>query len=66
MVITETWLTPNIPAEAIKLAGRVAHRADRTSDSSKSKGGGFVFIQTPTGAQMLLQQTLTACQMWSI
>ena len=41
MVITETWLTPTIPAEAIKLAGRIAHRADRTSDSGKSRGGGL-------------------------
>ena len=41
MVITETWLTPTIPAEAIKLAGRIAHRADRTSESGKSRGGGL-------------------------
>ncbi|KAK0142423.1 hypothetical protein N1851_019868 [Merluccius polli] len=34
MVITETWLTPTIPAETIKLAGRIAHRADRTPDST--------------------------------
>ena len=41
MVITETWLTPTIPAEAIKLVGRIAHRADRTSESGKSRGGGL-------------------------
>ncbi len=41
MVITETWLNPTIPAEAIELAGRIAHRADRTSDSGKCRGGGL-------------------------
>lgn len=41
MVITETWLSPTIPAEAIELASRSAHRADRTTDSGKSRGGGL-------------------------
>lgn len=41
MVIMETWLNPTIPAEAVVLAGRSAHRANRTSDSGKSRGGGF-------------------------
>lgn len=41
MVITEKWLNPIIPAEAIELADRTAHRADRTSDSGKSRGGGL-------------------------
>lgn len=41
MVITETWLKPAIPAEAIQVAGRVAHRADRTAESGKNRGGGL-------------------------
>lgn len=51
MVITETWLKPAIPAEAIQLAGRVAHRADRTADSSKNRGGGL--SPTTIGVQTL-------------
>lgn len=41
MVFTETWLNSKIPAEAIELAGRLVHRADRTADSGKSRGGGL-------------------------
>lgn len=40
VVITETWLHAGIPDEAIMLAGRTAHRADRNNNSSKSRSGG--------------------------
>ncbi len=46
MVITETWLNPAIPEEAIRLTGHVAHRADRTTDSVKSRGGGGLCVYT--------------------
>lgn len=39
MIVTATWLRPEVPDKAIMLAGRTAHRADRTSDSGKSRGG---------------------------
>ena len=42
VVVTETWLHSGIADEAITLTGRTAHRADRTSDSGKSRGGGLV------------------------
>ena len=41
LVITETWLDQNIPDAAIDLVGRTVFRADRTSHSGKSKGGGL-------------------------
>lgn len=41
LVITETWINATIPEEAIQLAGYATHRADRTSDSGKSRGGGL-------------------------
>ncbi len=41
LIITETWLNPAIPEEAIRLTGRIAHRADRTADSGKSRGRGL-------------------------
>ncbi|KAI4884971.1 hypothetical protein NFI96_020242, partial [Prochilodus magdalenae] len=40
LCLTETWLSPEIPNEAIEPAGFSVHRADRTKDlSGKSKGG---------------------------
>lgn len=41
MLIMETWLHSSIPDTAIELAGRTAHRHDRTRDSGKSRGGGL-------------------------
>lgn len=38
MVITETWLHTD---EAILLAGRTVHRADRNDEPSKNRGGGL-------------------------
>ncbi|KAI4891120.1 hypothetical protein NFI96_028563 [Prochilodus magdalenae] len=43
--LTETWLSPEIPNEAIEPAGFSVHRTDRTKDlSGKSKGGGVCFM----------------------
>lgn len=39
-LITETWLHENIPDSAVELAGRTIYRSDRTSESSKKRGGG--------------------------
>ncbi|KAI4883698.1 hypothetical protein NFI96_031572 [Prochilodus magdalenae] len=41
----ETWLSPEIPNEAIEPARFSVHRADRTKDlSGRSKGGGVCFM----------------------
>lgn len=40
VVITETWIQAGIPDEAIMLAGRTVHWADRNNNSGKSRGGG--------------------------
>ena len=40
LIITETWLHPDIPDASMQLAGRTLLRGDRTKDSGKSKGGG--------------------------
>ncbi|XP_073669588.1 uncharacterized protein [Paramisgurnus dabryanus] len=41
VIITESWLNPEIPDAAVELAGRSLHRSDRTEDSGKSRGGGL-------------------------
>lgn len=41
MIITETWLTPFVPEDAISLSGRTAHRQDRDKHSGKTRGGGL-------------------------
>lgn len=41
MIMSETWLHPGIPEEAIVQADRTVHRAERNSASSKGKGGGM-------------------------
>ncbi|XP_072771248.1 uncharacterized protein [Nerophis lumbriciformis] len=41
MIITETWLHPEIPDASMQLAGRTLLRRDRTKDSGKSRGGGL-------------------------
>lgn len=42
MIFTETWLNSSFPDNAIELAGRYTHRADRTADGSgKTRGGGL-------------------------
>lgn len=42
MIFTETWLNNSCPDNAIELAGRHTHRADRIADDSgKTRGGGL-------------------------
>ena len=41
LIITETWLHPDIPDASVQLAGRTLLRWDRTKDSGKSRGGGL-------------------------
>jgi len=42
MIFTVTWLNNNCPDNAIELAGRHTHRADRIAeDSGKTRGGGL-------------------------
>lgn len=50
-VFTETWSNATIPGEAIQLAARVIHQADRASSSGKEKGGGLcVYTSQSWGA----------------
>ncbi|XP_054632319.1 uncharacterized protein LOC129181302 [Dunckerocampus dactyliophorus] len=41
--LTGTWLTANIPDAALQQGGFTFHRADRTRDSQKQRGGGVGF-----------------------
>nr|XP_049595883.1 uncharacterized protein LOC125980593 [Syngnathus scovelli] len=41
IIITETWLRPDIPDASMQLASRSLLRADRTLDSGKRRGGGL-------------------------
>ncbi|KAK0137703.1 hypothetical protein N1851_026097 [Merluccius polli] len=41
LIITETWLHPDIPDASVQLAGRTLLCWDRTKDSGKSRGGGL-------------------------
>ncbi|KAL1260011.1 hypothetical protein QQF64_007838 [Cirrhinus molitorella] len=41
LIITETWLHPDIPNASMQLAGCTLLRWDRTKDSGKSRGGGL-------------------------
>ncbi|KAI4802384.1 hypothetical protein KUCAC02_020225, partial [Chaenocephalus aceratus] len=41
LVITETWLHPQIPDASVQLSGRILLRWDRNKDSGKSRGGGL-------------------------
>lgn len=36
LLFTETWLQPSIPDEAIELAGRTAHRHNRSKNSGNN------------------------------
>lgn len=41
LIITETWLHPDIPDASMQLAGRTLLCWDRTKDFGKSRGGGL-------------------------
>ncbi|KAI2659609.1 putative RNA-directed DNA polymerase from transposon BS [Labeo rohita] len=41
LIITETWLHPDIPDASMQLAGHTLLRWDRTKDFGKSRGGGL-------------------------
>ncbi len=43
-VLTETWFTPHILDKATALDGRGLFRADRTQDSSRQRGGLFIYM----------------------
>ncbi len=57
MIISETWLHLGIPDKATVLAGRTAHHANRNSNSSKSRGGGYASTPMISGEQMQLSLT---------
>lgn len=44
LLFTETWLHSSIPDEATELAGRTAHRHDRTKNSGKKKRRGIMRV----------------------
>ena len=46
LVITETWLHPQISDASVQLAGRTLLRWDRNKDSDKSRGGGSLYVRT--------------------
>lgn len=41
LIVSETWLHPQIPNATVELAGRTLHRHDRTEASGKIRGGGL-------------------------
>lgn len=41
LIVSETWLSASVPDKAMELTNFSLHHADRTKDSSKSRGGGL-------------------------
>ena len=45
LMLTETWLNPDVPDECVSITGFTLIRRDRTSESGKERGGGVcVFL----------------------
>lgn len=59
MVLTETWLRPDIPDNLLHLEGFSCVRADRSATSGKLRGGGIcVYIRKDWCNQVTIRETL--------
>lgn len=66
IAITDMWLNSNIQVEDTELAGCIAHRFERTSDSGKSRGGGLCFYTNNNWCTNTVTTDTYCLPTWSI